>query len=136
MRIGLDIDGVITADPGQFAGLTHCLLTTGGEAHIVTSRSIQSKRATETELASYAVQYSELFFLPDISQAQALCPHPRLNWYQKFLWHKVDYALKRALSHFVDDDAMVESLFGIYAPRVVFIRYPSSLAALVARTKD
>lgn len=125
--IGFDIDGVITAEPQRFADLSQRLMGSAADVRIVTSRSAQARQETEQELKAYGVHYSELFFLPGISQARTLCPHTRLSWYEKYLWQKADYALTRDLSHFIDDDAAVERLFAMYAPSIAFIRYPDSL---------
>lgn len=125
--IGLDIDGVITAEPQRFAELSRHLIESAADVRIVTSRSAQARYPTEHELKTYGVHYSELYFLPEISQAQSLCPHTRLNWYEKYLWQKVNYALTRNLSNFIDDDAAVERLFVMYAPSIAFVRYPDSL---------
>jgi hypothetical protein len=127
IRIGLDIDGVITADPNRFADLSKRLIELTADVRIVTSRSAQSRKDTEQELEKYGVNYSELYLLPAISQAQSLCPHTRLNWFEKYLWQKVDYALTWNLTHFVDDDAAVEKLFVMFAPSILFIRYPDSV---------
>jgi hypothetical protein len=127
IRLGLDIDGVITAEPKRFADLSQRLIESAADVRIVTSRSAQAQQATEQELETYGVNYSELYFLPEISQAQRLCPHARLNWYEKYLWQKADYALTRNLSHFIDDDLVVERLFAMYAPSIAFVRYPDSL---------
>jgi hypothetical protein len=127
IRIGLDIDGVITVEPKRFADLSQRLIELTADVRIVTSRSAQARQDTEQELETYGVKYSELFFLPAISQAQSLCPHTRLNWYEKYLWQKANYALTRNLSHFIDDDAAVERLFLTYAPQIAFVRYPDSL---------
>lgn len=128
IRAGLDIDGVITADPGRFSALSLHLMKSGMDVRIVTSRSAQAKRETEQELAAFGISYSELFFLPEISLAQKLCPHRSLNWFDRYLWQKADYALQHNLSHFVDDEAAIERLFKIYAPQIAFARYPDSVA--------
>lgn len=83
--VGLDVDGVITADPGRFATLSRHLMKSGMDVRIVTSRSVQAKRETEQELAAFEIEYSELFFLPEISLAQRLCPHSSLNWFDRYL---------------------------------------------------
>jgi len=127
IRIGLDIDGVITAEPKRFADLSQRLIELTADVRIVTSRSAQARQDTEQELETFGVKYSELYFLPDISRAQSLCPHTRLNWYEKYLWQKIDYGLTRNLSHFVDDDVAVERLFVMFAPSIAFVRYPDSL---------
>lgn len=127
LALGLDIDGVITEIPQRFATLTQQLMKSGGDVRIVTSRSYQGRLETERELKRYGIKYSELFFLPPISMAQKLCPHPQLNWFEKYLWQKADYAIKNGLSFFVDDDAIVEQMFMTFAPEITFIRFPESM---------
>ena len=118
MILGLDIDGTITADPEFFAKLTERVIESGGEVHIVSSRSRQSYNETIAELASYGLICKSVYLLPSINDAQQLCPHQNLDWYQKHLWLKVDYAIRNGITHFVEDDPKVLELLARYAPEI------------------
>lgn len=122
MRLGLDIDGTITADPAFFADLTKAALTRG-DVHIVSSRSPEARNETIVELAKLGINFGSLHLLPPMSTSQALCPHRNLDWYQRHQWLKVDYALKNNLSHFVDDDRKVLALFTRFAPSIVAVDF-------------
>jgi len=115
MRLGLDIDGTITADPVFFRERASAVITNGGEVHVVSSRSPEARLETVTELSELGIRYSTLHLLPHISAAQWLCPHRELDWYQKHMWLKVAYALEYRLDCFVDDDPKVLALFDRYA---------------------
>ena len=115
MRLGLDIDGTITADPVFFRERAAAVITNGGEVHVVSSRSPEARLETVTELSELGIRYSTLHLLPHISAAQWLCPHRELDWYQKHMWLKVAYATEYRLECFVDDDPKVLPLFDRYA---------------------
>lgn len=117
-RLGFDIDDTITAYPSFFKELAAHCLKAGGEVHVVSSRSPQAFADTEMEMRNLALPYTALHLLPPISTAQGICPHRELDWYQRYIWLKVDYALNHGLTHFVDDDERVLGLFARYAPHV------------------
>jgi len=119
LRLGLDIDGTITADPKLFAEIsTHCR-EHGGQVHIVTSRSEAGRKETVEDLQGYAIQFDHLHFIGEMSLVNEDCPHKTLDWFQRYLWQKVAYAKLNGLMHFVDDDPKVLSLFANYAPEIV-----------------
>ena len=115
MRLGLDIDGTITADPVFFGESASAVIKNGGQVHVVSSRSSEARVETVTELRELGISYSTLHLLPHISAAQWLCPHRELDWYQRHAWLKVAYALEYRLECFVDDDPKVLALFDRYA---------------------
>lgn len=122
MNLGLDIDGTITGDPDLFASLSRAVLSEGA-VHIVSSRSPEARAQTVAELAELGIWYSALYLLPPVSAAQTLCPHKGLDWYQRHQWLKVHYALANGLTHFVDDEQKVLTLFARFAPSVVAIDF-------------
>ena len=85
MRLGLDIDGTITADPVFFGARAAAVIKNGGEVHVVTSRSAEARVETVTELRELGIRYSTLHLLPHINAAQQLCPHGELDWYQRHM---------------------------------------------------
>lgn len=129
VRLGLDIDGTIAADPVRFARLARQTVTAKGSVHVVTSRSALGEVETLRELERYGLPYTKIYFLPELSVAQTLCPHADLDWFLKHQWIKVDYALRNGLSHFIDDDAKVLGLFGRFASSVVPVDAHGLIAA-------
>ncbi len=123
MRLALDIDGTITADPDFFASYAKGVLRTGGEVHVVSTRSPEARAETLDELRELNVKFSFLHLIPHISAAQDICPHTSLDWFQRHLWLKVDYALRNSLSHFVDDDPKVLGLLARFAPLITAISF-------------
>jgi hypothetical protein len=120
MNLGLDIDGTITLDPIFFAKICREVLR-GGEVHIVSSRSQEALKETVKELAELGITYTTVYLLARMSEAQIICPHAELDWYQRHQWLKVDYAIANGLTHFVDDDPKVLSLFNRFAPSIAAI---------------
>jgi len=118
-RLGLDIDGTITLDPALFAEVATACKAARGEVHVVTSRSEASRQQTLAELQGYDIPFDALYFIGEVSVASERCPHKELDWFQRYLWQKADYALRHQLTHFVDDDPKVLSLFAAFAPKVV-----------------
>ena len=70
MRLGLDIDGTINADPVFFGSRASTVIKSGGEVHVVTSRSPEARAETVTELRELGIRYSTLHLLPHISAAR------------------------------------------------------------------
>ena len=122
MNLGLDIDGTITGDPKFFSRICRDVLL-GGEVHIVSSRSQEALQETIKELAELSITYTTIHLLAPMSEAQIICPHSGLDWYQRHQWLKVDYALANGLTHFVDDDPKVLSLFNRFAPSIAAIDF-------------
>jgi len=120
MNIGIDIDDTITALPEYFKELTNAFTQKGHKIHIVTSRTDNdvARESTRKELAELGIVYSALYFLPDSKVAGTVCTHKELDWYQKYLWQKVDYCIKNKITIYFDDDKKVVELFSKYAPKI------------------
>ncbi|MCX7166553.1 MAG: hypothetical protein NTV11_09785 [Rhodocyclales bacterium] len=123
LRIALDIDGTITADPDFFADLSGSWIAAGRAVHIVSSRSPEARSETIIELKDYGIFFSAVYLLPPLSAAQKLCPHQNLDWFQRHLWLKVNYALTHRITHVVDDDPKVLTLFTRFAPDVAALSF-------------
>jgi hypothetical protein len=117
INLGLDIDGTITRAPEFFSLLSRSTRRQRGKVHVVSSRSDEPdvRAATLIELAEYGIELDALYLLPDKNIAQTTCPHAALDWYQKFIWQKVDYSLKHDIHVFFDDEEKVLELFARYA---------------------
>lgn len=129
-QIGLDIDDTITAAPRLFAEISAQCRKHGGRVHIVTSRSVVGRRETIEELRDYGIAFDAIHFIGDMSRANTDCPHMELDWFQRYLWQKVSYAMLNGLRHFVDDDPKVLSLFATYAPGIVATSAESLINAI------
>ncbi len=130
MKLYLDIDDTITADPVFFAKISRRVRECGGEVHVVSSRSQEAMPQTRTEIDAMGIAYSSIYLLPSISDAQVFSPHRELDWYQKHLWLKIHYALENGITHAVDDDPRVLSMFKRYAPGVSAIHIDERLQLL------
>jgi hypothetical protein len=91
--------------------------------HVVSSRSPEARRETISELSEMGIAYTALHLIAPVSAAQTLCPHAELDWFQRHLWLKIDYALTNGITHFVDDERKVLALLARYAPSVTAIDF-------------
>lgn len=123
MRLALDIDGTITADPRFFARVALDVIRARGEVHAVSSRSPEARRETFSELSQFGIRFSARHLIPALSTEQTLCPRSQLDGFQRHLWLKVDHVLAHALTHFVDDDPKVLALLTRFAPSVTAIGF-------------
>lgn len=124
MHLGLDIDDTITAAPQFFARLSRLWRADGREVYIISTRtdSLAARSETVRELHSYGVEFDGLYLLPSAEQAKAACPHPTLDWYQRYLWQKVALAQQLGVTVFFDDDEKVIMLFRQFAPEIAVFR--------------
>ena len=116
--LGLDIDGIITANPVFFAQLARIVRGRGQAVHVVTSRSPLGAAETRQELAGLGLAYDCLYLLPDFGKPIPRCPCPALTWYEQYLWQKVGYCLAHRIRSFYDDDPKVLALFARHAPAI------------------
>jgi hypothetical protein len=124
MIVGIDIDDTITACVPLFRILTKSVKDAGGEVHIISSRSDTPEvlRATKDELDCLKISYDYIFLLPDRVVAEKVCLHRELDWYQKFIWQKVQYCKDKKVSLYFDDEGKVIELFQKYAPEIQLLR--------------
>lgn len=120
MNIGLDIDNTITSYPSFFRSLSEDVQRLQGQVFIVSSRTklADVEVATIKELRDIGIHFNELYLLPSFEEAELSCSHNDLDWYQKYLWQKVDFCIRRKITAFFDDDSKVISLFRRYASTI------------------
>lgn len=117
--IGIDIDDTITASPDDFRELARATRRAGYGVHIVSTRSPSAMAESEKELAQLGIHYDEIHLLEGFGTQMQRCPHAGLDWYRRYLWQKVEYAMARNLTAFFDDDPRVLQLFRSYAPQIL-----------------
>lgn len=124
IHLGLDLDETISKAPEFFSFLSKATKNQRGSVHIVSSRSDEPDVRAETlkELAQYKIDFDQLYLLPDKHVAELSCPHTNLDWYQKFIWQKVDYSLRHGITVFFDDEQKVVEVFQKFAPGVQVFR--------------
>jgi hypothetical protein len=117
MRIGFDIDGVITKNPIYFSFLTKVLKREGHFVAIVTSRSplFEVQEATRQELKELDIIFDDLYFLPEDEDTFFHYPLG-LDWFQKRIWLKANYCQTNKLEVFYEDDTKTIALIEKYAP--------------------
>lgn len=65
MRLGLDMDGTITADPRFFALLSQTVQAIGGKVYIITLRESYFEDMTRAQLDAIGIKYNRLLMRPD-----------------------------------------------------------------------
>ena len=50
--------------------------------------------------------------------AAVTCPHEELDWWNKYLWQKVDVCQREGVEVVIEDDEKVVALFRKYAPEI------------------
>lgn len=119
--IGIDIDGTITLDPTFYSAFTCDCKRRNILVHIVSARPPESRAETEAELRELDIVFDELHLLPPMEEAITLCPYSEIEWFDRHAWMKIDYAVRKGLSHFVDDNERVLRLFRAYAPQITLV---------------
>lgn len=127
MNLALDIDDTITAAPELFAALAAAPGVK--KVLIVSSRgnSEESRRLTLAELESYGIRHHGLYLLDDGPEARNRCPHLDLDWYQRYLWQKVEICLREKIDVVFEDDEKVIDLFRRFAPQIQVMQVYSRL---------
>lgn len=123
MKVGLDIDSTITANPAFYYELSQGVYDDGGAVVILTSRvdTGHTRLLTESELQGWSIRYDALYLFKPFEEVEHLCPHKDLDWYQRYLWQKVHHAVNEQLDIHYDDDDAVISLFKRYAPEIKIV---------------
>lgn len=64
MKLGLDIDGTISASPAFFVFLARAWVAAGGEVHIVSARTEQDREVTIDQLRAWGFRGHTLHLYP------------------------------------------------------------------------
>jgi len=122
MNLAFDIDDTITAMPGLFAALS---MAPGTDTVIIVSsraNNPESMRASRAELHDHGIRFDQIHLIDDAAAARERCPHNELDWYQKYLWQKVEICLREKIDVVFEDDSKVIELFKRYAPGILVLQ--------------
>ncbi len=124
MIIAIDIDDTLTMNPPFFALLSKAVIGDGGKVIIISSRPKLSETflLTERLLKEYGVMYNMLVLIDDPQVAKKTCPYADLDWWEKYLWQKVDICQKETVEIVFEDDEKVIALFKKFAPEIQVLR--------------
>jgi len=124
MIVAIDIDDTITAKPEFFSILTKAVMREKGKVIIVSSRTNLPEVARDAakELKEYGIRHSELILIDSVDAAASRCPHEELDWWNKYLWQKVDVCQREGVEVIIEDDEQVIALFRKYAPEILVLR--------------
>lgn len=105
VKLGLDLHGVISANPKFFSALSKALVKAGNEVHIITgSHSVEIL----DELKKYDIEYTHLFSIADHHKAKGTImwyDDNKTPWIDKKLWDmtKAEYCEKEGIHFHLDD---------------------------------
>jgi len=118
VKVGLDLHGVISANPKFFSALSKAMVIAGNEVHIITgSHSVE----IIDELKGYDITYTHLFSIADYHRSIGTPMWYDANktpWIDKKLWEmtKAEYCQREGIDcHFDDSDIYGEHFTTPYA---------------------
>jgi hypothetical protein len=120
-RIGLDIDGTISAYPDYYSALSRTVKYNGGRVVVISSRREDSRAVTKAQLDEWSIAYDSLYLFLPYDEVEHLAPTGVTDWYERYLWQKIDYASSENRTSFHDDEPKVISLFQMYRPEIRII---------------
>jgi hypothetical protein len=111
MKLGLDIHGVIDANPETFAFLSKSIVDSGGEVHIITGGSWSELLKGEVENAG--IKYTHFFSVYDYLKSTDVVPIGLIQFpdgiiqdkYERTLWDSIKgkYSSEQGLDLHIDD---------------------------------
>jgi hypothetical protein len=119
MKLGLDIHGVIDANPETFAFLSKSIIDAGGEVHIITGGSWGEVLKKEVEDAG--IKYTHLFSVYDYLKSTDAVPIGLIQFpdgviqdkYERNLWDSIKgkYSSEQGLDLHIDDTSDYGAFF-------------------------
>jgi hypothetical protein len=114
LKIGLDIHGIIDAEPELFSKITKCLKENDFEIHILTGSHITDKIISE--LKSYNIIWDELFSISDYHKeigTEMWYDENGNPWVSDLDWDKTkgDYCKRNNIDLHIDDTPRYEEYF-------------------------
>jgi hypothetical protein len=94
----------------------------GGRVVVISSRREDSRAVTKAQLDEWSIAYDSLYLFLPYDEVDHLAPAAVTNWYERYLWQKIDYASSENLTSFHDDEPKVISLFQMYMPEIRIIQ--------------
>lgn len=113
IRIGLDLHGVISANPKFFSHMSKAMILAGAEVHIITgSHSVEILG----ELKKYDIKYTHLFSIADHHRSIGTKMWYDANntpWIDKGMWEmtKAEYCEKEGIDMHFDDSLIYGEYF-------------------------
>jgi len=123
MKLGLDIHGVITANPKLFSEISNLAKERNYEVHILTG--VMLSDAKLNELKKYNIYWSHIFSIADFHRnlgTSMTFSDPCNPWIDHNLWDKTkaNYCVKNAIDFHIDDTQRYGEYF-----KTIFALYDS-----------
>jgi hypothetical protein len=112
-KIGLDLHGVIDADPDFFSELSTALVLAGWEVHIITG---PTKTKAIKELVKFKIKFTHFFSIEDYhsEKGTSMSYDDKGNpWMDKIEWERTkgEYCSKMGIALHIDDSEMYRKYF-------------------------
>jgi len=110
-KLGLDIHGVIDANPKWFSFLSKITIKSGGEVHIITGSSITEELKNKLKL--YEVKYTHLFSITDAHKDIVMYDEKGDPWMDQDIWNRTKgvYCAENNISMHIDDSDIYGKYF-------------------------
>ena len=128
-KLGLDIHGVIDANPGFFAEMSRMLVSVGQEVHILTGQ--KDDPGLRARIAGYGVQFTHFFSITSYHES-----HGTKIWYDgkgrpwmdAEIWNrtKAEYCLRNSITLHIDDSP----IYGQYFTGTIYLLYKKTDVAI------
>jgi len=113
IKVGLDLHGVISANPKFFSHMSKAMILSGAEIHIITgSHSVEIL----DELKKYDIKYTHLFSIADHHRSigtKMWYDDNKTPWIDKGMWEmtKAEYCEKEGIDFHFDDSTIYGEYF-------------------------
>lgn len=112
-KIGLDLHGVIDADPEHFAALSKAVIAMGGEVHIITGS--MATEALFAWLKERGIKYTKVFSISSYHAAEGTKMNydERGPWMDSEIWNrsKAEYCSREGIDLHIDDSDVYGKYF-------------------------
>ena len=108
IKLGLDLHGVISANPKFFSELSKAMVISGNEVHIITG---SHSSEILSELKNYEITYTHLFSIADHHKSigtEMWYDDNETPWIDKGLWDrtKAEYCEREKIDFHMDDSSI------------------------------
>lgn len=125
IKIGLDLHGVISANPEFFSEISRLIIMNGGEVHILTG---SHSNDIMDEVKKYGIKYTTLFSISDYHKSIGTpikYDEKNTPWIDEGLWNrsKSEYAEREKLDFHFDDSGNYGQFFKTPYARMIISGY-------------
>lgn len=114
MKLGLDVHGVIDAEPAFFSFLSKTILLANGEVHIITGT--EDSEHLRTTLTQLNIHYTHFFSISSYHKSigtKMWYTDPNNPWCDEVVWNRTkgDYCARNKIDFHIDDSPEYQQYF-------------------------